>query len=379
MRKFEFIKPQTIVEIDELNYGKFTITPLDRGYGTTLGTSLRRVLLSSMPGVAIVAMEIEGVQHEFMGMPGVVEDVTQIILNLKNIVFSIDEEELFKPMPQTIQDLYEITIIAEGPGVITAGDLNVSSELTVVNKDAVIATLAEGGKFKARFFARRGVGYVNSDENKIFCKDKAGNTIVDRIAIDAIYTPITKCNYLVEKTRVEDNVDFDKLTLEVWTNNSIKPTDAVSLASKFLIDHFDIVSKLNEAIATQNYMYEPEEKIANKKLEKRIEELDLSVRSLNCLKRAGINTVGELAQKTSEEMMRIRNLGRKSLKEVIQKLHEIGLDLRQSYESEYLDLDENELEHNDAIIDSEEGYEDSEYVGEGESMILEMESEDEEE
>ena len=379
MRKFEFIKPQTIVEVDEANYGKFTITPLDRGYGTTLGTSLRRVLLSSMPGVAIVAMEIEGVQHEFMGMPGVVEDVTQIILNLKNIVFSIDEEELFKPMPQTVQDLYEITIIAEGPGVITAGDLNVSSELTVVNKDAVIATLAEGGKFKARFFARRGVGYVNSDENKIFCKDKAGNTIVDRIAIDAIYTPITKCNYLVEKTRVEDNVDFDKLTLEVWTNNSIKPTDAVSLASKFLIDHFDIVSKLNEAIATQNYMYEPEEKIANKKLEKRIEELDLSVRSLNCLKRAGINTVGELAQKTSEEMMRIRNLGRKSLKEVIQKLHEIGLDLRQSYESEYLDLDENELEHNDAIIDSEEGYEDSEYVGEGESMILEMESEDEEE
>ncbi len=379
MRKFEFIKPQTIVEIDELNYGKFTITPLDRGYGTTLGTSLRRVLLSSMPGVAIVAMEIEGVQHEFMGMPGVVEDVTQIILNLKNIVFSIDEEELFKPMPQTTQDLYEITIIAEGPGVITAGDLNVSSELTVVNKDAVIATLAEGGKFKARFFARRGVGYVNSDENKIFCKDKAGNTIVDRIAIDAIYTPVTKCNYLVEKTRVEDNVDFDKLTLEVWTNNSIKPTDAVSLASKFLIDHFDIVSKLNEAIATQNYMYEPEEKIANKKLEKRIEELDLSVRSLNCLKRAGINTVGELAQKTSEEMMRIRNLGRKSLKEVIQKLHEIGLDLRQSYESEYLDLEENELEHNDAIIDSEEGYEDSEYVGEGESMILEMESEDEEE
>ena len=377
MRKFEFIKPQTIVEVDEANYGKFTITPLDRGYGTTLGTSLRRVLLSSMPGVAIVAMEIEGVQHEFMGMPGVVEDVTQIILNLKNIVFSIDEEELFKPMPQTVQDLYEITIIAEGPGVITAGDLNVSSELTVVNKDAVIATLAEGGKFKARFFARRGIGYVNADENKIFCKDKSGNTIVDRIAIDAIYTPVTKCNYVVEKTRVEDNVDFDKLTLEVFTNDSIKPSDAVSLASKFLIDHFEVVSKLNEAIANQNYMYEPEEKIANKKLEKKIEELDLSVRSYNCLKRAGINTVGELAQKTSEEMMRVRNLGRKSLKEVIQKLHEIGLDLRQSYEGEYLDLDENDIEHNDAIIDSEEGYEDSDYAGEGESMILEMDDNEE--
>ncbi len=378
MRKFEFIKPQTIVEVDELSYGKFTITPLDRGYGTTLGTSLRRVLLSSMPGVAIVAMEIEGVQHEFMGMPGVVEDVTQIILNLKNVVFSIDETELFKPMPQTVQDLYEISIVAEGPGVITAGDLNVSSELTVVNKDAVIATLAEGGKFKARFFARRGIGYVNADENKIFCKDKAGNTIVDRIAIDAIYTPVTKCNYTVEKTRVEDNVDFDKLTLEVWTNDSIKPTDAVSLASKFLIDHFDVVSKLNEAIVSQNYMYEPEEKIANKKLEKRIEELDLSVRSNNCLHRAGINTVGELIQKTAEEMMRVRNLGRKSLKEVIQKLHEIGLDLRQSYEGEYLDLDENDdIEHNDAIIDSEEGYEDSDYAGEGESMILEMDDNEE--
>lgn len=378
MRKFEFIKPQTIVETEEQNYGKFTITPLDRGYGTTLGTSLRRVLLSSMPGVAIVAMEIEGVQHEFMGMPGVVEDVTQIILNLKNVVFAIDEEELFKPMPQIVQDLYEITIIAEGPGVITAGDLNVSSELTVVNKDAVIATLAEGGKFKARFFARRGIGYVNADENKIFCKDKAGNTIVDRIAIDAIYTPVTKCNYTVEKTRVEDNVDFDKLTLEVWTNNSIKPTDAVSLASKFLIDHFDVVSKLNEAIVSQNYMYEPEEKIANKKLEKRIEELDLSVRSNNCLHRAGINTVGELIQKTAEEMMRVRNLGRKSLKEVIQKLHEIGLDLRQSYEGEYLGLDDNDdIEHSDAIIDSEEGYEDSEYAGEGESMILEMDDNEE--
>lgn len=378
MRKFEFIKPQTIVETEEQNYGKFTITPLDRGYGTTLGTSLRRVLLSSMPGVANVAMEIEGVQHEFMGMPGVVEDVTQIILNLKNVVFAIDEEELFKPMPQIVQDLYEITIIAEGPGVITAGDLNVSSELTVVNKDAVIATLAEGGKFKARFFARRGIGYVNADENKIFCKDKAGNTIVDRIAIDAIYTPVTKCNYTVEKTRVEDNVDFDKLTLEVWTNNSIKPTDAVSLASKFLIDHFDVVSKLNEAIVSQNYMYEPEEKIANKKLEKRIEELDLSVRSNNCLHRAGINTVGELIQKTAEEMMRVRNLGRKSLKEVIQKLHEIGLDLRQSYEGEYLGLDDNDdIEHNDAIIDSEEGYEDSEYAGEGESMILEMDDNEE--
>lgn len=378
MRKFEFIKPQTIVDIDNIDYGKFTITPLDRGYGITLGNALRRVLLSSMPGVAIVAMEIEGVQHEFMGMPGVIEDVTEIILNLKNVVFSIDEEELFKPMPQSQSSLYEITIVAEGPGTITAGDLMVSSELNIVNKDAVIATLTDGGKFKARFFARRGIGYVSAEENKVFCKDKDGNTILERIAIDSIYTPVTKCMYEVEKTRIEDNVNFDKLTLEVWTNNSIKPSDAVSLAAKFLVNHFEVVASLSEMIANQNYMYEPEEKITNKKLEKKIEELDLSVRSYNCLKRAGINTVGELSQKTAEEMMRVRNLGRKSLKEVIQKLHEIGLDLRHAYDDEsYIDGDDDEddEEHDNAIIDSDEGYEDSETNG-NESMILDMDNDD---
>ena len=376
MRKFEFIKPQTIVDVDTEDYGKFTITPLDRGYGITLGNALRRVLLSSMPGVAIVAMEIEGVSHEFMGMPGVVEDVTEIILNLKNIIFSIDEEELFKPMTQKNDDLYEISIIAEGPRVITAGDLNVSSELKVVNPDAVVANLVEGGKFKARFFARRGIGYVGAKEKEIFCKDKNGNKIVDRIAIDAIYTPVTKCVYEVEKTRVEDNFDYDKLTIEVRTNNSIKPSNAVSLASKFLIDHFTVVSALNEVIASQNYMYEPEEKIANKKLEKKIEELDLSVRSYNCLKRAGINTVGELTQKTSEEMMRVRNLGRKSLKEVIQKLHEIGLELRHSFDGDYLDdEDEEDIEHDDAILEVDENYEDSEKETFG-SMILDMDEEE---
>ena len=377
MRKFEFIKPQTIVDVDAEDYGKFTITPLDRGYGITLGNALRRVLLSSMPGVAIVAMEIEGVSHEFMGMPGVVEDVTEIILNLKNIIFSIDEEELFKPMTQKNDDLYEISIIAEGPRVITAGDLNVSSELKVVNPDAVVANLVEGGKFKARFYARRGIGYVGAKENEIFCKDKSGNKIVDRIAIDSIYTPVTKCVYEVEKTRVEDNFDYDKLTIEVRTNNSIKPSNAISLASKFLIDHFTVISALNDIIASQSYMYEPEEKIANKKLEKKIEELDLSVRSYNCLKRAGINTVGELTQKTSEEMMRVRNLGRKSLKEVIQKLHEIGLELRHSFDGEYLDGDEDEedIEHDDAILEVDENYEDSEKETFG-SMILDMDEEE---
>ena len=376
MRKFEFIKPQTIVDVDTENYGKFTITPLDRGYGITIGNALRRVLLSSMPGVAIVAMEIEGVDHEFMGMPGVVEDVTEIILNLKNVIFSIDEEELFKPMSQKNDDLYVISIVKEGPGVITAGDLNVSSELKVVNPEAVIATLVEGGKFQARFYARRGIGYVGAKENEIFCKDKAGNKNRSRIAIDSIYTPVTKCVYEVEKTRVEDNFDYDKLTIEVRTNNSIKPSNAISLASKFLIDHFSVISQLNSIISSQNYMYEPEEKIANKKLEKKIEELDLSVRSYNCLKRAGINTVGELTQKTSEEMMRVRNLGRKSLKEVIQKLHEIGLELRHSFDGDYLDSDEDEdIEHDDAILEMDENYEDSENENFG-SVILDMDEEE---
>ena len=376
MRKFEFIKPQTIVDVDTENYGKFTITPLDRGYGITIGNALRRVLLSSMPGVAIVAMEIEGVDHEFMGMPGVVEDVTEIILNLKNVIFSIDEEELFKPMSQKNEDLYVISIVAEGPGVIHAGDLEVSSELKVVNPEAVIATLVEGGKFQARFYARRGIGYVGAKENEIFCKDKAGNKNRSRIAIDSIYTPVTKCVYEVEKTRVEDNFDYDKLTIEVHTNNSIKPSNAISLASKFLIDHFNVISALNSIISSQNYMYEPEEKIANKKLEKKIEELDLSVRSYNCLKRAGINTVGELTQKTSEEMMRVRNLGRKSLKEVIQKLHEIGLELRHSFDGDYLDGDEEEdIEHDDAILEMDENYEDSEKDTFG-SMILDMDEEE---
>ena len=329
-----------------------------------------------MPGVAIVAMEIEGVEHEFMGMPGVVEDVTEIILNLKNVIFSIDEEELFKPMSQKNDDLYTITVVKEGPGVITAGDLNVSSELKVVNPEAVIATLVEGGKFQARFYARRGIGYVGAKENEIFCKDKAGNKNRSRIAIDSIYTPVTKCVYEVEKTRVEDNFDYDKLTIEVRTNNSIKPSNAISLASKFLIDHFNVISALNSIISSQNYMYEPEEKIANKKLEKKIEELDLSVRSYNCLKRAGINTVGELTQKTSEEMMRVRNLGRKSLKEVIQKLHEIGLELRHSFDGDYLDSDEDEdIEHDDAILEMDENYEDSENENLG-SVILDMDEEE---
>lgn len=369
MRKFEFIRPQAEVDASSCdNYGKFTISPLERGYGITLGNALRRVLLSSMPGVAIVAMEIEGVQHEFMGIPGVVEDVTEIILNLKNVVFTIDEDKLFQVMSPESNELYEIEIVAKGPKVITAGDLQMSSELTVVNKDAVIATLAENGEFKARFYARRGIGYVSAEENKVFCKEKGGSVIVNRIAIDSIYTPITKCRYDVEKTRVGDDVDYDALTIEVWTNNSIKPNDAISLASKFMIDHFNIISQINEVIASRAYMYEPENTIADKKREKKIEELDLSVRSYNCLKRAGINTVGELVLKTEEEMMRVRNLGRKSLKEVIQKLHEINLELKHSYDNDY--------ESDSNILDMDDEDEDYDDYNEDANRILDVDSDD---
>lgn len=362
MRKIEFIKPQTNVEKlpNVTNYGKFTITPLERGYGITIGNALRRVLLSSTPGVAIVAMEIEGVEHEFMALKGVLEDVTGIILNLKNVILTYADEfrdELFKAMPQENPELFELTVIKEGPGVVTAGDLQHGLDIKVVNPDQVIATLAQGAKFKARFFARRGVGYVSAEENKAFCLNRAGERIINRIPIDAIYTPVTKCRYDVEKTRVGENVDYDKLTLEVWTDESIKPEDAVSLASKFLIDHFNVIADINKSIIEQNYMYEPEEKVTNKKLEKKIEDLDLSVRSYNCLKRAGINTVGELTQKTEEEMMRVRNLGRKSLKEVIQKLREIGLHLKHSYEGDYQGLDTEDLDddvyESDLILENE--------------------------
>lgn len=354
MRRVEFIKPQTNVEYKDGDlYGGFTITPLERGYGITLGNALRRVLLSSMPGVAIVAMEIEGLEHEFMALPGIIEDVTEIILNLKNLVFSVDPETLVKPISQDSKELFELEVIETGPKTIKAKDIKCSSEIKIVNPEAVIATLAEGGKLKARFYARRGVGYVSAEENKVFCQDKVGQTYVSRIAIDSIYTPITKCRYDVEKTRVGEHVDYDKLFLEIWTNGSIEPADALSLASKFLIDHFEVLASVNETVFNETYMYEPEEKITNKKLEKKIEDLDLSVRSYNCLKRAGINTVGELTQKSEEEMMRVRNLGRKSLKEVIQKLREIGLHLKHSYDGDFLLSDDEEDDSDPNILEME--------------------------
>ena len=355
MRNFEFIKPQVKIEQESSNYGKYVVTPLERGYGMTLGNALRRVLLSSMPGVAIVAMEVEGVPHEFMAMPGVVEDVTEIILNLKNVILKVDEDILFADKADEEDTMYTLSIDAEGPRVVTAGDLFCGTEVEVVNKDAVICTVSEGGKFKGKFYARRGIGYVSADENKVFCKDKQGNVYTERIAIDSIYTPITKCVYTVEKTRVGDNVDFEKVELEVWTNESITTNDAVSLAAQFLVSHFNVVSQLNSVIASNEFMHEIEAPVVNKTNEKKIEELDLSVRSYNCLKRAGINTIGELAQKTEEEMMRVRNLGRKSLKEVMQKLRENGFELKHSYDldDEEKDTDE-DYDLSSVILESEE-------------------------
>ena len=352
MRRFEFIKPQVNVESQDeaQNYARFVISPVERGYGYTLGNALRRVLLSSMPGVAIMNIQIEGAPHEFMALPGVREDITGIILNLKNIIFKIDDAKLFKPLPKEAEEIYELYVYKKGECVVTAGDLvDESGELTIVNPDQPICTLSEGGEFKARFFAKRGIGYVSSDENKVFLKDANNNVYSDRIPIDSIYTPVTRVNYEVEKTRVNDDVTYDQLTMEVWTNNSIKPVDAVSLASKFLVEHFEIISKINESIAEQEYIYEVDDKKEDKTYyDLKIEELDLSVRPRNCLKRCGIATVGDLIQKTEEEMMRVRNLGRKSLKEVQQKLREIGLDFKRSpYDGESSDFDNDSYDEDD--------------------------------
>lgn len=353
MRRIEFIKPELKINEDVQNvsdnYCKLKLSPLERGYGMTIGNSLRRVLLSSLPGAAIVAISIEGVEHEFCAVDGIREDVTEIILNLKKIVFTINADknetgdfgdqdttyrlELMVELPtveaQRRQGVSEENIVYER--VVKASDINTASteDIVVINGDQEIATLAAGGKLKMELFVRNGVGYVNADENKKFCKEGNGY-VIGRLPIDSIFTPVVRCKYDVTKTRYGDNFDCDQLVVEVWTNGSIKATNALSLASKFLIEHFTVIQNLNVEIEQRKYMIETEEKVVDSKLDKKIEDLDLSVRSYNCLKRANINTVGELTQKTEEEMMKVRNLGRKSLKEVVQKLREIGLDLKNS-------------------------------------------------
>ncbi|UCZ53396.1 DNA-directed RNA polymerase subunit alpha [Bacillus shivajii] len=309
----EIEKPK--IEAVELNedasYGKFVVEPLERGYGTTLGNSLRRILLNSLPGSAVTTVQFDGVLHEFSTIEGVVEDVTTIILNLKKLalkIYSDDEKTL--------------EIDAQGEGVVTAADIMHDSDVEVLNPDLHIATLSSGAQFNMKVTASRGRGYSPAEMNN---KD---DMPIGVIPVDSIYTPVSRVNYQVENTRVGQITNFDKLTLDVWTDGSIRPEEAVSLGAKILNEHLNIFVGLTDQAQNAEIMVEKEEDQKEKVLEMTIEELDLSVRSYNCLKRAGINTVQELTQKSEEDMMKVRNLGRKSLEEVQEKLGELGLGLR---------------------------------------------------
>ncbi|MCI5583312.1 MAG: DNA-directed RNA polymerase subunit alpha [Anaeroplasma sp.] len=319
MKELKFEKPRTNIEeiSNQGSYGKFVISPLERGFGITLGNALRRTLLSSLPGAAIVNVKIDGAEHEFQNVDGVVEDVITIILNLKRIVLKVDSED-----PN-----YEATVeIDKGEGVVTAADIIHSNEIEVVNPNQYIATVAAGGNLHMFLTVRRGVGYVSSVANKEY------NRSVGVIAIDSIYTPIVNVAFNVEKTRVENvNVaSFDKLEIEVTTNGSITAKEAIAIASKMMIEHLQVVVELSEKASSTEYMIEAEDDNQNRKLEMTIDELDLSVRSYNCLKRAGLNTVAELAAKSEEEMIKVRNLGKKSLKEIKEKLEALNLGFKKN-------------------------------------------------
>jgi DNA-directed RNA polymerase subunit alpha len=315
IRMIEFEKPN-IHKIEETdNYGEVVVEPLERGYGTTLGNSLRRTLLSSLPGAAVTSIQIDDVLHEFSTIKGVVEDVTQIILNVKKISLKLDG-------PEDEEENLEIDVI--GPADVTAGDIQADGDVTVLNPDLHIATVAEGATFHMRLTANKGRGYVSAVENK----KRSSEMPIGVLPVDSIYTPIERVNYQVESTRVGQRDDFDKLTLDIWTDGSITPSEAVSLAAKILTEHLEMFVDLTDEAKNTEIMVEKEETHKEKMLEMTIEELDLSVRSYNCLKRAGINTVQELTEKTEADMMKVRNLGRKSLEEVKEKLAALGLSLR---------------------------------------------------
>ena len=307
----EFEKPN-ITKIDEnKDYGVFVVEPLERGYGTTLGNSLRRVLLASLPGAAVTSINIEGVLHEFDTVPGVREDVIQIILNVKGIA-----------VKSYVQDEKIIELDVEGPAEVTAGDILTDSDIEIVNPDHYLFTIGEGASLKATLTVNSGRGYVPADQNK---KDDAP---VGTLAVDSIYTPVTKVNYQVEPARVGSNDGFDKLTLEILTNGTIIPEDALGLSARILTEHLNLFTNLTEIAIATDVMKEVDTTSDDRILERTIEELDLSVRSYNCLKRAGINTVYDLTEKSEAEMMKVRNLGRKSLEEVKIKLADLGLGLK---------------------------------------------------
>lgn len=307
----EFEKPN-ITKIDEnKDYGVFVVEPLERGYGTTLGNSLRRVLLASLPGAAVTSIDIEGVLHEFDTVPGVREDVMQIILNVKGIA-----------VKSYVQDEKIIELDVEGPAEVTAGDILTDSDIEIVNPDHYLFTIGEGASLKATLTVNSGRGYVPADQNK---KDDAP---VGTLAVDSIYTPVTKVNYQVEPARVGSNDGFDKLTLEILTNGTIIPEDALGLSARILTEHLNLFTNLTEIAIATDVMKEVDTTSDDRILERTIEELDLSVRSYNCLKRAGINTVYDFTEKSEAEMMKVRNLGRKSLEEVKIKLADLGLGLK---------------------------------------------------
>lgn len=307
----EFEKPNIkCLEIDnEKNYAKFVCEPLERGYGITIGNSLRRILLSSLPGSAITGVKIDGVLHEFSTIPNVVEDVPEIIVNLKNVRLKLDKNE-----EKTLR------INFKGEGEVTAGDIITDGTVEILNPDLHIATVAEGGSLVMELTAEMGRGYNTAEKNK------KENQPLGVLPIDSIYTPVKKVNYSVENTRVGQMVDYDKLTIEVWTDGSLKPYEALSLAAKVMTGHLDLFIDLSEATKNTQVMIEKEEFKKEKVLEMAIEELELSVRSFNCLKRANISTVEDLTNKTESDMMKVRNLGKKSLDEVTNKLHSLGLD-----------------------------------------------------
>lgn len=313
MQKFERADFEVQEYVESENYGKFVLSPLERGFGTTIGNALRRVLLSSLPGAAVFSIKVDGIYHEFTSIPGVREDVSMIILQLKQLVMKIEDDEV-----------YTLQISAKGPCTITAGDIICPAQVEVINKDLEIAHLEKDVTLEMELKAKNGRGYISADLNKQL--NQGSSQGIGTVFTDSIYTPVEKVAYNVEPTRVGEDVKYDAVTLEVWTDGSINPQKAIAMAAKILIDHLDIVAGINdEVLQMDEVLKEGNTEQPSKGQQMMIEDLDLSVRSYNCLKRAGIQTVDELTQKTEDEMMRVRNLGKKSLKEVKDKLIELGL------------------------------------------------------
>lgn len=316
MQKFERANFEVKEYVESENYGKFVIEPLERGFGVTIGNALRRVLLSSLPGAAVYSIKVDGVYHEFTSISGVKEDVTMMILNIKKLILKIDDDEV-----------YTLKISAKGPCTVTAGDIICPAGVEVLNKDLEIAHLEQGAVLEMELKAKNGRGYIDANGNKAL--NQGNSQGIGTVFTDSIYTPITRVAYNVEPTRVGQSAKYDKLTIEIWSDGSITPQKSLALASKILIDHLDILTTIEDSVPDmENCVKDGNGEVVNKGQMMMIEDLDLSVRSYNCLKRAGIQTVDELTQKTEDEMMRVRNLGKKSLKEVKDKVYELGLSFK---------------------------------------------------